>query len=170
MRAKRYSINRNKFLTEVELAQLRSTLARNAGTRDAALLWTLVATGARITEALNLTSADLNHTEQAVFIQGIKDSNDRELPVQPDLFMALTMLSGPRLFNISYTRARQIWDLYRPVKKNLHSLRHTFAIELYKKTRDLRLVQLALGHRNIQNTIVYADYVYSTQELKRLVL
>ena len=77
---------------------------------------------------------------------------------------------GNNLFPIGYHRLRQIWDWYRPVPKKFHSLRHTFAIRLYRKTKDLRLVQVALGHRNITNTMVYADYVYSQQELKKLIL
>jgi integrase/recombinase XerC len=56
------------------------------------------------------------------------------------------------------------------VHKKLHGLRHTFAIRLYKKTKDIRLVQVALGHRNITNTMVYADYAYSQQELRKLIL
>jgi integrase/recombinase XerC len=67
-------------------------------------------------------------------------------------------------------RLYQIWQFYRPVPKKFHALRHTFAIELYQKTKDLRLVQVALGHRNITNTMIYADYIYSQQELKKLIL
>ena len=37
-----------------------------------------------------------------------------------------------------------------------HSLRHTFATELYRRTRDLGLVQAALGHASITSTMVYA--------------
>ena len=40
-----------------------------------------------------------------------------------------------------------------------------------RRRRDVgRLVQVALGHRNITNTMIYADYVYSQQELKKLIL
>jgi site-specific recombinase XerD len=38
----------------------------------------------------------------------------------------------------------------------VHSLRHTFAMNLYRKTGDLRLVQTALGHRHISTTEIYA--------------
>ena len=79
-------------------------------------------------------------------------------------------LMKQRIFPISYIRFHQIWDKYRPCHKKLHSLRHTFAIRLYKKTKDIRLVQFALGHRNIANTMIYADYVYSQEELKKLIL
>jgi site-specific recombinase XerC len=37
-----------------------------------------------------------------------------------------------------------------------HSLRHTFATELYRRTRDVALVQAALGHASIASTMVYA--------------
>ena len=117
---------------------------------------------------------DLNQYDESVFIRGIKGSNDREIPLHSRFFQDLLRYSytvtGTRLFDISYQRLYQIWELYRPVPKKFHSLRHTFAIELYQKTKDLRLVQVALGHRNITNTMIYADYVYSQQELKRLIL
>jgi site-specific recombinase XerC len=37
-----------------------------------------------------------------------------------------------------------------------HDLRHSFAIRLYRQTRDLLLVQAALRHRSIVSTTVYA--------------
>jgi integrase/recombinase XerC len=37
-----------------------------------------------------------------------------------------------------------------------HTLRHTFAIDLYSRTRDIFAVQRALGHRSIGATAVYA--------------
>ncbi len=40
----------------------------------------------------------------------------------------------------------------------LHSLRHFFATALYQTSRDLRLVQEALGHSNPNVTAVYAAF------------
>lgn len=171
--AKSYSINKTKFLSENELALLRGTIRRNLHERDAVLLWTLLDTGARITEVLNLTPKDLDSTDQSVLIRGIKGSRDRELPLTPALFTLVEREAAkrqPRVFNISYSRVVQIWDLYRPTQKSIHSLRHTFAIELFKRTKDLRLVQVVLGHKNINNTMVYAEYIYSMPELKRILL
>ena len=132
-------------------------------------------TGARAQELLNLTVADLNHHDQTVFLHGIKGSNDRELPLEPALFARLAAFTEERsssesIFPIGYHRLRQIWDWYRPVPKKFHSLRHTFAIRLYRKTKDIRLLQVALGHRNITNTMIYADYAYSQEELRKLIL
>lgn len=172
----RYALNKNKYLLDPEVDRLNKILEtyKNDDYRNCTLLWTLLHTGGRAQEVLNLQKSDLNRHEETVLITGLKGSNDRELPVPPWLFKRLNSISenaeGNLLFDITYNRLRQIWDHYRPINKKMHSLRHTFAIRLYKKTRDLRLVQVALGHRNIMNTMVYADYVYSQQELRRLIL
>lgn len=174
----RYSINKTKYLDDLEQAKLLNTFIMAPG-RDSLLLRLLLETGARATEILNVRVSDLSEVDQTVFIKGIKGSNDREIPLSSDLFTLVKGLvdsgsglpnSGTKLFPISYKRLFQIWNEYKPGPKKLHSLRHTFAINLYKRSRDLRLVQVALGHRNIANTMVYADYIYSKQELRKLLL
>ncbi|MBX9766444.1 MAG: tyrosine-type recombinase/integrase [Bdellovibrionales bacterium] len=173
---KRYQLNKNKYLLEPEAERLESILKtyENKDARDCLLIQLALRTGGRAQELLNLVKDDLNAYDEAVFIRGLKGSNDREIPLPPELFRRLKKFADtaptPKIFDISYSRFRQIWEFYRPVPKKLHALRHTFAIRLYKKTKDLRLVQVALGHRNITNTMVYADYVYSQNELKRLIL
>lgn len=173
----RYAINKNKYLLEPEVLRLESLLENSSSEseRDTLLIWLGLKTGARATELLNLRKVDLNTYDKTVFIRGIKGSNDRELPLNRWLFDRLqsyseSLSSSGDLFPIGYHRFRQVWDFYRPVPKKLHALRHTFAIRLYQKTKDLRLVQVALGHRNITNTMVYADYIYSQQELRKLIL
>lgn len=176
MAAPRYSLNKNKYLLEPEVQRLRKILSdyQDKDPRNCFLIGLGLRTGARATELLNLQKSDLNTYDQSVFIRGIKGSNDREIPLHSQYFEQLMKfsgsVSGTQLFDISYMRLYQIWEFYRPIPKKFHSLRHTFAIELYQKTKDLRLVQVALGHRNITNTMIYADYVYSQQELRRLIL
>jgi integrase len=172
----RYALNKNKYLLEPELSRLEHILDsfKIKDPRNCTILWSLLHTGARAQEILNLRIEDLNTYDESVFIRGLKGSNDREIPVPAWLFKRLNQevsrAEDQLIFSISYNRLRQIWDLYRPVHKKLHALRHTFAIRLYQKTKDLRLVQVALGHRNITNTMVYADYVYTQQELRKLIL
>ena len=176
MNAQRYALNKNKYLLPPEADRLRLLIGDFLGSdpRNCFMLALALRTGARAQEVLNLQKADLNTYDQSIFIRGIKGSNDREIPLEARFFEMLHRfsepLTTPRLFPIGYHRLHQIWELYRPVPKKFHSLRHTFAIELYQKTKDLRLVQVALGHRNITNTMVYADYVYSQTELRKLIL
>lgn len=169
-------MNKSKYLTDFELSRLHHILNsfESKDPRNVTLLRLALATGARASELLATKKADLDSEERTLFIRGIKGSNDRELPLRPQLFDQLERLKdqtpGEMLFPISYNRLRQIWQLYRPVHKKFHCLRHTFAIQLYKKTKDVRLLQMALGHRNIVNTMIYADYVYSREELRKLLL
>jgi integrase len=171
----RYALNKNKYLLDPEVERLEYLLKSHLQNdlRNCTLLFLGLHTGARAQELLNLTLPDVNTYDQSVFFKGLKGSSDRELPLAPWLFNAVSKLSphaDGRLFPISYNRLHQIWELYRPTVKKFHSLRHTFAIRLYRKTKDLRLVQVALGHRNITNTMIYADYHYSQQELRKLIL
>ena len=173
----RYSLNKNKYLLPPEAERLEKILNDHIDRdmRNCLILMIAIRTGARAQEVLNLRKSDLNSYDETIFIRGLKGSNDREIPLPHGLFLKLSQWASnfsmdARIFQITYPRLYQIWEFYRPVPKKFHSLRHTFAIRLYQKTKDLRLVQVALGHRNITNTMVYADYVYSQQELKRLIL
>ena len=47
-------------------------------------------------------------------------------------------------------------DLYEP-GKSVHALRHSYAVALYQRERDLRAVQKQLRHVSIQTTQIYAD-------------
>lgn len=173
----RYALNKNKYLLDPELEAFELLLLKSAqnNLRDATLLSIALATGGRAQEILNIRKTDLNIYDQSIFIRGLKSSNDREIPIREILFqqvleVAKSVSGSELIFDIGYHRLRQIWKWYRPIDKKFHCLRHTFAIRLYRKTKDIRLVQVALGHRNITNTMVYADYIYSQQELKKLIL
>lgn len=165
-----YQLNSSKFLSEPELKELER-LIEKYNNRDTLALELLLRTGARAQELLNCTVKDFNRG--ALLIRGLKGSDDREIPLHPKVqkkvqdYIKTLGQDGP-LFDFSYVYLFRIWSMYRPVRKKLHSLRHTFAIELYKKRRDVRLVQVALGHRNIQNTMVYADYTYKLEEMRKL--
>ena len=174
--AVRYALNKNKYLIEPEAQHLEELLVKALAheARDPLLLLLGLRTGARALELLQLRKSDLNAYDETLYIRGVKGSNDRELPLPSGLFKDLKLWADAQkseiLFDVGYHRLRQIWLWYRPVPKKFHSLRHTFAIRLYRKTKDLRLVQVALGHRSITNTMIYADYVYSQQELRKLIL
>ncbi len=172
----KYQLNKNKYLLSPELEKLNQILQtyQSQDTRNCLLIQLGLKTGARAQELLNIQKLDVNLYDETVFIKGIKGSNDREIPLPSLIFLQMKLfmekLESKKLFDISYDRLYQIWNHYRPVEKKFHCLRHTFAIQLYKKTKDIRLVQVALGHRNITNTMIYADYVYSQEELKKLIL
>lgn len=129
--------------------------------------------GGRAAEILALRKTDFDQQRGSIFVTGIKGSNDREIPIPKWLALEVRgylrpMFPADRIFPITYNRLRQIWLEYRPVKKTFHCLRHTFALNLFIRERDIKLVQLALGHRSITNTMIYVDFVYSINELRRI--
>lgn len=166
----RYSINRHKYLSNQEFEYINARVIHNV-TRDALIIRLALATGGRAQELLNLTHRDLDKVNNSVFIRGLKNSLDRDIPVDKALFDALmthsSLIKTERLFAIGYDRLDDIWKLWTPNKdKTFHSLRHTFAIHLYKRTKDLMLVKAALGHVSISNTVVYMEHIMSTEVLK----
>lgn len=171
---KRYELTKQKYLSDEELAALNQILMKYAdiSPRDCTLIWLALYTGARAQEVLNIQAEDVSTQDMSVTIRGLKGSYSREIPLNPWLFKRVLDLgtkSGP-LFNIKYSRFQQIWYQYRPVRKKLHSLRHTFAIQLYKKSHDVRAIQFALGHTSINTTMIYASYQFKTEELRRVIL
>lgn len=161
-----YQLTRNKFLAPEERFLLERVLTRFPG-RDATLISLALHTGARANELLKIQPSDLNDQLQTVFIHGSKGSKSREIPLYPEVY---TLAKQYVPFGIKYRRLDQIWHQYRPVNKNFHSLRHTFAIDLYKRTKDIKLVQICLGHKSITSTQVYADFVYEQHEMRRLII
>lgn len=142
--------------------------------------------GLRASELLGLRLRDFNPNLHCIRVLSVKGSRERELPISSvvsgrlkkyvlrahkcEKWTELIDLERP-IFEISYHRLNQVWDQYRPnPNKTLHCLRHTFAVNLFSTTRDVRLVQNALGHKSINNTLVYLDFVYSQNTLRGLML
>lgn len=178
-RQTQYSISPDKYLTPGEYDHLVSLLLKYSHPnlihttefRDVTMLRVALETGARATEVLNIGPRDLDLVNSRIFIRGLKHSKDRHVPLSLELFRNVLALSQKspdgRPFRMSYQHMRITWMAYRPVKKKLHCLRHTFAIRLYDRLRDLRLVMLALGHKSIMNTMVYLE-ISDQDELYRI--
>lgn len=177
---KKYSITSQKILLDDEIDQLERHCRKNlsgSGQRDALLIIIAIKTGGRAQEILNIKRRHFNRSAKTLFLMGLKGSNDREIPI-PDFLVreiesfCKTRNLNPedRLFDIGYDRLYQIWDLWRPVKKKFHSIRHAFALLIYKKSRDIKLVQICLGHRSILNTMVYLDFFYTQEEMRKILI
>jgi site-specific recombinase XerD len=79
----------------------------------------------------------------------------------PSSFL-FTCLDGSRPVNDRWLRrmVKRVAEQAGIVKDiHPHSLRHTFATDLLRATKNLRLVQKALGHSNIETTTIYAHIV-----------
>jgi integrase len=162
-------LTKNKFLTDQELKYLLRLCNKYPG-RDSLLIRLILFTGCRGCEALNVRKKDIS--EGCVTIYAAKGSNDRTLPLPPDYLQELTEYINPmkdsdRLFPISVRMLRWIWSKWRiNPNKGIHSLRHTFGIKVYTKSKDIRILQFMLGHKNGANTMKYLQYVECQDEMR----
>lgn len=55
-------------------------------------------------------------------------------------------------------------------KRHFHILKHSIAVHMLEAGAEIKLVQELLGHRNIQNTLVYAELVSKYRDERQIEL
>lgn len=164
-------------LVEVEALLAQPDSKKKQGARDKAIIEILYSTGMRVSEAVNLKTADLNL--DIGFLRCIgKGNKERIIPLGRTASLVLKRyisFSRPRflkkkesdfLFLNRFAKkiSRQsLWKIIRKyareagIKKAIkpHTLRHSFATHLLERGADLRSVQEMLGHSNISTTQIY---------------
>lgn len=134
--------------------------------------------GLRLSEMLDLKWRDINLlTGQLKVVEG-KGGKDRILWVNDNMLEDLRMWREDQSNNAAQTEyvfstshgGRLDKDnvrtmLYKYSQKALnrkispHLLRHTFATDLLRETKNIRLVQKALGHEDLSTTMIYTHIV-----------
>lgn len=167
-------ITKDKFLTEKEVKSMFDML-KNSKTipfKTRVLIEMAYYTGARASELLDLRLSDMIPDSKSVFIYGLKGGLSRELPIPQTVWVKAHQLASNDpdgfVFGYGYEWLKKEWAKYRPAKaKVFHSLRHTFGVRLYQKTRDIHLVKTAMGHKSILSTQIYVNFAYSQNELRK---
>ncbi len=163
-----------KSLSEEEQRRLLDVVAKATGPegeRDYALFHLMLASGIRLTSALEVDREDvdldkseirLRHTKgdrpDVVFLgKAIAEHLQRYL-AKRESGPLFTGRDGERITSRHAQRRLGQWLKAAGItrKASPHSLRHTFATRLYAKTSDILLVKEALRHRSIASTLVYA--------------
>jgi len=149
--------------------------------RDLALVATLVFTGCRIGEAVQLRRQDVDSKRRVVVIKQLKKREEfqRVVPVPSSLYWEimnyyLERTVEVKIFNISIRQARNIvysfTERYLKKKVRPHAIRHSYAVAVLKATKNLEAVRRLLGHRDYMTIKVYLDLTQEDleQELSRL--
>ena len=169
-----------KALTVHEVAALLDAVdsASGLGARDSALLEFMYATGARVSETVNLEQIDVDLDEATALVTGkgakqrvvpmggyALESLRRYYPVRQQLIAGKT---DPGAVFVS-ARGRQltrqaVWQIIKKVaaaagidevKVSPHVLRHSAATHMIEGGADLRTIQELLGHASISTTQIY---------------
>ncbi len=163
-----------------------STLCKSKGQVTAVREWMaidlLTSTGIRVAECADIRCGDVRagYGQSALFVREGKGSKSRTIqipdslkkhlrsfvawkasmgePVSPDdyLFVGQRGPWKPSAIQQAVKKYLRQLGLYES-GKSVHALRHSYAVELYRRERDLRAVQKQLGHASISTTMIYAD-------------
>ena len=172
------SMKREKRLPEVLSLEEVKRIVDNCkhtsgGMRDRLIIKFLIATGARISEILNLKISDVeNQNYEFIKVLG-KGSKYRVIPIYDSLEKEIKefihhyrpkLKGADETFNL-FPRARRenFWKRLKVIAKNAgiekniypHIFRHSLATVLLSNGADIRIVQEILGHSNISTTEIY---------------
>jgi len=163
-----------RAFSEAEISRLLENLAAATspeGRRDHALIHLMVATGVRLSSAISLEISDIDFESGMLWLHTMKGDQPERVFLGQGIQEHLLKFIGERttgpLFQGNhggFLSRRHVHRRFKawcarariPQLATLHSLRHSFATQLYRKTGDVLLVQTALRHRSITSTIVYA--------------
>jgi integrase/recombinase XerC/integrase/recombinase XerD len=132
--------------------------------RDKLIVRTIYATGVRVSELCNMNIEDIDFDEHTIRIRG-KGDKIRTVFVDDDTLVDILKFIGNRIVgpvfvgqqgkNISSRSIQHIFKHYAPSGITPHKIRHSYASELYKRSKNLRVVQENLGHTSIKTTEIY---------------
>jgi integrase/recombinase XerD len=162
--------------------QLAKEKGQVTAVRDWMLIDLLTSTGIREAEAADIRCGDIlaGYGQSACYVRNGKFDKSRTIQIPDSLrihlksFLVWKKEQGEPACEDDYLFVGQRgpwsgWAVGEIVKKHLrqlglyergkaaHSLRHSYAVELYRQKRDIRAVQKQLGHSSIQTTQKYAD-------------
>ena len=149
-----------------------NNLIAGCNRKTATFLQLLKETGMRCGEAFMLKWTDFNFENRSVDVTPEKGSDPRQLKTSTQLIAMLNSLSRDkeqpfgcsqihfaRAFRKQRTKVANKLKNDRIRKIHFHTLRHWKATTEYAKTKDILHVMKMLGHRNIQNTLLYTQLI-----------
>ena len=183
------SIPKSISENEVEALLAAPDEKTDIGLRDKTMIETLYSCGLRISELTNLELLNLNLRQGVIRVIG-KGQKERLVPMGDQLIGLLELYisssrknllnkrhsdflflstRGQRMTRQSFWHRIKHYCLasgFEPDKISPHVLRHAFATHLLNNGADLRVVQLLLGHSDLNTTQIYTEV--ARQRLKRL--
>ena len=126
--------------------------------------WLLLAAlaGCRCQEIAGIAREDIYEDTMRLHIVHGKGDKERWTPLHPDILVALQALpmrdEGPLWDETATSISRKGNKFLHSlgIASTMHTLRHAFATNVYRASKDLRLTQELMGHSSPQTTAVYA--------------
>jgi len=160
-------------LNDMELKKLIAIPNKRyyTGQRNKAMIVAMANLGLRVSEVVNLKKDNIDLTSRKLRVVNGKYSKDRDLIIGPVTAEVLRewdkrRKGGDYFFNTSKGKKLQTRYIQAMVaryaeragiKKKVtpHTLRHTFATNFYRQTKDIETLRSLLGHSDISTTQIY---------------
>ena len=143
-----------KFLTPGELDDLYAKVS------NPKMLSTL-----KVYEGTGMRLSELHHSyRNGGFIiipaEFSKSRRDRMIPIDEDLIhhYEIAMKDPFKPHTITHAFRKYADKVDPPIKKTLHSMRHTYALRMLQQTKDIVTVKELLGHADIKTTMIYTKF------------
>jgi integrase/recombinase XerD len=165
-----------KYLTQDELVRFFKGIRTP---RDRALFLVIYDYGLRVDEATSLTLADLDLKNHRVRIRRLKNGLGGERPLWRNTarvlrsYLRVRRDVGPYFFTgrEGPLKKRMVQHLFKKYAatagidgRSIHALRHSIAVHLLDAGRGIEYVADHLGHKNINNTRIYAQISHPLRE------
>jgi site-specific recombinase XerD len=162
------------------LEETTHLLQSAGGPKYQAALGVAYGAGLRASEVVHLSVGDIDSERMVIRVEQGKGKRDRYAMLSPTLLELLRtwwqharaqrqMLPGGWLFPgqnpVNPLTTRQLSRAFHRACKaakidkavSLHSLRHAFATHLLEHHEDIRIIQVLLGHKKLENTARYSQ-------------
>jgi site-specific recombinase XerD len=184
MKKMRHIYEPRKIPEVLSAQEVRQLLASAGSLKYQAALSVSYGAGLRASEVVHLKVTDIDSQRMLIRVEKGKGKRDRNAMLSPSLLRILRawwrdgrarnkMLPGGWLFpgqipvnplstrqlNRAFHAARRAAGIDKHV--TLHSLRHAFATHLLEQHEDIRVIQVLLGHQQLNNTATYSHVAAS---------
>jgi len=167
---------KNKLPTILEPEEAQNLLKQPnkrypTGLRNKAIIALMLHCGLRISEVINLRPCNINLTKGKLRVEGGKGNKDRDLAIPEyltDLLVSwrkkrstsgyfFSTLKGKKLSSRYLQQMVKRYATKAGITKNIspHILRHTYATQYYRQTKDIETLRRILGHADISTTTIY---------------
>ena len=155
---KLFNLNKKlpRYLTSL---QIRTLINYYSNKEKKLIIILFISTGIRLSELLSIETSKI-YLKEKYFIVKKKGGGTRKVYFNEQIKELLRGFLKKDGKLIHYKR-RTVQEIVKKAMKELeikgsvHSLRHTFATQMYRYTKDILIVKELLGHRSIEATQIY---------------